>query len=159
MLEIFDNKIDNIDQIYKELQTLPYYYGERDEVGFEPTGVTSELKEDSFTYKSLLSFISSNEVLQNKTIYRAYVNLFAPGEYANYHTDGDEGTTLLYYANLEYDINEGGETKFLSENNTLISVLPVPGRVVFFSADYKHTASSFKNKHRFTVAFKFKESI
>ena len=159
MLEIFDNKIKDIYKIYKELKKLPYYYGEADDIDYEPTGLTSELSEDSFTYKSLRSFICENNYLKNKTITRSYVNLFAPRELLNYHTDGDEGTTLLYYANLDYDINEGGETKFISENNTLISVLPIPGRVVFFPANYKHTASSFKNKHRFTVAFKFKENI
>ena len=159
MLEIFDNKIKDIDKIYKELKKLPYYYGEVDDINYEPTGLTSELSEDSFTYKSIKSFIFENEVLRNKTILRSYVNLFLPREQPNYHTDGDVGTTLLYYANLYYDINEGGETKFVTENNTLTSVLPLPGRIVIFPAVLQHTASSFKNKHRFTVAFKFKENI
>lgn len=26
MLEIFDNKISNVDEIYKEITRLPYYY-------------------------------------------------------------------------------------------------------------------------------------
>ena len=156
MLEIFDNKISNINEIYHELTRLPYYYGDRDAPEYDPTGMTSTLSTDSITYTSILNFLSKCDPLKDKTIVRAYVNLFIPKENANFHVDGDEGMTLLYYANPDFDFNEGGETKFLSNNNTLLSVLPVPGRVVVFPAEFQHTASSFKNKHRFTVAFKFK---
>lgn len=156
MLEIFDNKINNINEIYEELIRLPYYYGERDAAEYAPTGMFSNLNTDSITYKSINNFLSKCEPLQNKTIIRAYVNLFIPRENANFHVDGKEGMTLLYYANTDFDLNEGGETKFLSNNNTLLSVLPLPGRIVVFPAESNHTASSFKNKHRFTVAFKFK---
>ena len=159
MIQILDNKIPDMDKIYEELKTLPYYYGEVDQEDYYPTGMTTELSVNNNTYTSLKNFISNSEVLKNKTIIRSYVNLFVPKETANYHVDGDEGTTLLYYANLDYDINEGGETKFVTENNTLTSVLPLPGRIVIFPAVLQHTASSFKNKHRFTVAFKFKENI
>jgi hypothetical protein len=157
MLEIFDNKVSQIDKIYEELKDLPYYFGECDNEGDYPTGMVSPLSTNNLTYNLLLDAIYGIDALKNKTIIRSYANLFIPREIANYHIDAQSGVTLLYYANLDYDINEGGETKFLSDNNTLISVLPVPGRIVIFSANYKHTASSFKNKHRFSVAFKFKD--
>jgi len=155
MLEIFDNKIPNIDKIYKELTRLPYYYGERDAAEYAPTGMVSPLANDTITYNSILDFLPRCEPLKDRTIIRAYVNLFAPRENANFHIDGEKGMTLLYYANLDFDFNEGGETKFLSNNNTIMSILPVPGRIVVFPAEFKHTASPFKNNHRFTVAFKF----
>lgn len=157
MIQIFDNKIHNKEEIFQELCSLPYKFGESDNPNSEPTGLTTEINEKTITYSSIINFISTNQVLKNKTIHRSFVNLFIPKEFANYHTDGgDNEYTLLYYANLNFDLNEDGETKFLSENNTLTSVLPIPGRIVVFPANYKHTASPYRTKHRFTVAFKFK---
>jgi len=155
--EIIDHKIDNKEDIYKEVSSLPYFFGEKDNANDEPTGLTSELKKESISFQSIYNFISQHPLLKDKEIHRTYVNLFIPRENANYHPDGLSGYTLLYYANLDYDYNEGGETKFLQENNTVFSVLPVPGRIVVFSAKYIHSASSYKNKHRFSIAFKFKE--
>ena len=158
MLKIYDNQIQNKEDIFKEICSLPYNFGETDNVDSKPTGLTTELSETTLTYKSIHAIVKENETLKDKIIHRSFVNLFIPGEYANYHTDGSSKEyTLLYYANLNFDLDEDGETKFLSENNTLSSILPIPGRIIVFPADYKHTASPYRTQHRFTVAFKFKE--
>ncbi len=159
MLDVLDNKIANTKEIYDEVISMPYYYGEKDQPEKEPTGLISYLHEKSITYRSIKKFIKNEKSLKKFYIYRAYVNIFSPREICSFHQDDYQhlkSKTLLYYANLDWNIENGGETKFVSENNTLISVLPVPGRIIIFDADMKHSASSFTNKHRFTVAFKLK---
>lgn len=162
MIKIYDDKIENKEEIYKELSKLPFFYGERDNhTDPIPTGLTTGIHENSITYQSIHKFIKEDETLKDRELYRASVNLFIPREIARFHTDGQEGQlTLLYYANIEnIDINEGGETKFLADNNTLHSVLPIPGRIVVFPANYLHSATPFLSKHRLTVAFRFKEIV
>jgi len=157
MIKIIDNQIQDKEAIFVEVKGLPYFYGERDNPKDLPTGLVSEITNVHYCYRAIHSFIKKNDFLKNKKITRSYVNYFSPKENANFHIDDYSGYTLLYYPNLEYDLNEGGETKFLSENNTLVSVLPIPGRIAVFDASISHSASSFKTQPRFTVVFKFKE--
>jgi len=83
-----------------------------------------------------------------------YVNCFVPCERPYFHTDGDEGVTFLYYPNMKWDKDDGGETQFLM-NDDLYGVLPIPNRMVVFSANLLHRATTFRNDHRFTVAIKY----
>ena len=62
MIQILDNKIPDMDKIYEELKTLPYYYGEVDQEDYYPTGMTTELSVNNITYTSLKNFISNSEV-------------------------------------------------------------------------------------------------
>lgn len=145
-----------IKQNFMELINLEYHYGEQDNKDTPPTGMVSDLPEDSSIFVTLKEIYEKSE---HHKLYprldRAYVNLFAPREVPFYHTDGD-CTTLLYYANPIWDWNEGGETKFINEiDQDVESVAPVPGRIVIFDGRMKHTATSFRNMHRFTVALKF----
>ena len=96
----------------------------------------------------------SAEQVQNKKLYRMYVNCFVPCERPYFHTDGDEGVTFLYYPNMKWDKDDGGETQFLM-NDDLYGVLPIPNRMVVFSANLLHRATTFRNDHRFTVAIKY----
>ena len=45
MLKIYDNQIQNKEDIYKEICSLPYNFGETDNVDSKPTGLTTELSE------------------------------------------------------------------------------------------------------------------
>jgi len=86
--------------------------------------------------------------------YRMYINCFAPNENPFFHKDGDSGFTVLYYPNLDWDINEQGETQFLI-NEEIRGILPIPNRLVKFDATILHRATCFRTKHRFTVAIKY----
>lgn len=156
MIDIFDNRIEKVKEIFEEIINLPYYYGETDNLDSYPTGMVSELNRNHQAYQELLKFCKKENLLSKLKINRAYVNIFAPSENANYHVDSDQDNykTILYYPHLDFNINEGGETKFVSENNTLVSILPIPGRIIVFNSNLKHTASPFKNKHRFSIAVK-----
>ena len=91
-------------------------------------------------------------------LYRMYINCFAPNENPYFHVDG-EGYTFLYYCdNEEFDLNEGGETQFLVDND-LMGVLPVPNRMVIFDGTIKHRATTYRSRHRFTIAIKYSPKV
>ena len=66
----------------------------------------------------------------------------------------EEGITFLYYPNWEWELQEGGETQFYIDGN-ILGVPPVPNRLVVFDGMIQHRATSFRNKHRFTIAIKY----
>lgn len=158
MLEIIDNKIVDKEKIYKEILSCNFSYGEVDIKGQAiPTGLTSEININSPVYQELVSFCKHHESIKNYVVRRAYINLFSPREVCNFHIDNSDPTakTFIYYPNLEYSIEMGGETKFLHENYICTSVLPIPGRIIIFNSCMKHSASSFYNHHRFSLVIKF----
>jgi SM-20-related protein len=55
-------------------------------------------------------------------------------------TDEEGWYTVLVYLNQNWTIHDGGETMFYNDQRTdvIMSVLPKPGRVVFFDARYPH---------------------
>jgi len=92
-------------------------------------------------------------VPKNFNLYRMYINCFAPSECPYFHTDG-EGITFLYYPNLEWNLQDGGETQFYVDGN-ILGVPPAPNRLVMFDGEIVHRATSFRDRHRFTVAIKY----
>lgn len=140
---------------YEYCVSATYRVGERDNQDTPPTGMVHELKSHEFLYKLL---VRKSEMafpkLKEQMLYRMYVNCFAPGENPYFHIDGDEGTTLLYYPNLEWSIHEGGETQFYLEDN-IQAIIPRQNRMVIFDASILHRATSFRTKHRYTIAIKY----
>ncbi|MCH7510388.1 MAG: 2OG-Fe(II) oxygenase [Proteobacteria bacterium] len=55
-------------------------------------------------------------------------------------TDEEGWYTVLVYLNPKWTIHDGGETLFYNEqrNDIILSVIPKPGRVVFFDSRYPH---------------------
>lgn len=140
--------------VYKYCLTSSYTYGETDTNTTPPTGMVHEIKKTERIYKLLKKRIQEVfENLQNITIYRMYVNCFAPTEKPYFHTDGDKGITFLYYANSDWQLDDGGETQIIM-NNEIKGILPIPNRLVGFDANLVHKATTFRNKHRFTIAVK-----
>ena len=133
-----------------------YRFGEKDNgSGSLPTGFVNDIPETHIVYKMINTILRERvEFIRDMRLSRMYVNCFAPGENAYFHTDGD-CITFLYYPNLEqYDIDEGGETKFLVNGNVQ-GILPVPNRMVIFDGNIKHSATALRNHHRFSVAIKY----
>ena len=134
-----------------------YVFGEKDdsENGTPPTGFVNEIPETHLVYKIINTILRERvEFIRDMKLDRMYVNCFAPGENGYFHDDGN-CITFLYYPNEEqYDINEGGETKFLVNGN-IQGILPIPNRMVIFDGKIKHSASGLRNHHRFTVAVKY----
>jgi Rps23 Pro-64 3,4-dihydroxylase Tpa1-like proline 4-hydroxylase len=136
-----------------------YDFGEVDDYlsDYPPTGMVHEIPETHFIYKLFRKRIHEKlEFTHGLKLYRMYVNVFAPGERPYFHQDG-EGLTFLYYPNFEWDMQWGGETQFIVDNN-INGIVPAPNRLVFFDGMIWHRATSFRDRHRFTLAIKYQPS-
>jgi hypothetical protein len=158
MIDFIDNFLPHIEYEHaiNYCLTAPYYYGEVDDkLSPRPAGMTSEIAKESQIFKIFDTEINKKvKEVKDLSIYRMYVNCFAPEERAFYHSDGKTGITCLFYVNPDYDVNVGGETQFIVGNNG-INILPIPNRLAFFDANILHKATSFVDKHRFTIAIKY----
>lgn len=135
-----------------------FTFGEKDDLKYTiPTGMVSYIQEDDFIYKAILPKISTL-FTRNITIERMYINLFSPNEQPNIHIDSEnsEDITIIYYPDTELSSpNDKGETIFYDETkNISYGVQPIPNRLIIFPSNILHSASSFRNKWRFTIAIK-----
>lgn len=92
--------------------------------------------------------------MKDYKLYRMYVNCFSPNENPYFHIDGENGHTFLYYPQEDWKLDDGGETQFLVDES-IHGVFPIPNRIVKFNASIKHKATSFRDRHRFTLAIKY----
>jgi hypothetical protein len=70
--------------------------------------------------------------------------------------DGPPGEiTFLYYPNICWNLNDGGETQILVDDQ-IYGILPIPNRIIKFDASLLHRATAFRDTHRFSVAIKYK---
>ena len=168
-ITVYDNLItreENEKYRTSLLYNCDFRYGEKDDEYQEPTGVvcdfTNTMNSDdmvdpylSSMLKNLLNKIYENNIfLKKRRLYRVYLNLFTCNEQPNFHIDGDNTITCLYYLNPSLDLNEGGETQFLIDNE-IRGIISKPGRLTVFNGGLLHRATSFKSHPRLTLAFKF----
>lgn len=100
--------------------------------------------------------INKEYQLLARGIKQSRVNLSPSSDYATIHTDRD-GLTLLYYANLDWDLNWGGHTLFMDDTlfEAEYTCLYKPGRVVLFDGSIPHMILSISpaaKAHRFSFA-------
>ena len=159
MIKILNNciKKENILKIFEEINSFNFTRGERDRSN-EPhtaTGEVAGLPKESFTFKILKKVLSKNKYCNFKKLYRSYVNKFLPNENPYYHIDNDKGGfTVLYYANPNWILDQQGETQFYLKEEVK-GIFPIPGRIVIFSSNILHRATSFRFENRYTIALKF----
>jgi len=157
MIKIYDNFFDKTThiKIWEYCNKVSYKLGEKDTPQTPPTGGVFEINKGN----ELFSLLNKNlkdkfKQLKNLRCYRAYINYFNFNENPYFHYDDDVGYTCLFYPNIDFDVNEGGETQFLI-NNEIKGILPIPNRMLLFDAKLEHKATSFRSKHRFTLAIKY----
>jgi hypothetical protein len=167
-ITIFDDVFDvtDLNAIIEDVADKNYRVGEVDFIGAVPSGVVCDLS-DSITEKLLVEFLNK-QYPDRFEIQRAYCNLFAANEHANFHEDRSD-YTLMFYPSREWNPDAGGETKFLlntdleiienagTEFPLLIGVPPIPNRIVLFKGKIPHSASPLRNNQRFTAVLKLKE--
>ena len=137
-------------------ENCSYKYGEVDNAETPPTGLIHEIPPTEEIYPLIERRIeqSMGPDASKYTLYRMYINCFAPSERPYFHRDGDTGITFLYYVNGTDDLNEGGETQIV-ENGSIKGILPISNRLVQFNANVLHRATTYRNSHRFTLAVKY----
>jgi SM-20-related protein len=83
-------------------------------------------------------------LLKRHTLVRCYANAFAYGCDGTLHTDSTspKSFTTIWYANLQWNANWGGETVFFNAERTDIvaAVYPQPNRLVVFPGTIPHAA-------------------
>jgi|DEB0MinimDraft_10_1074344.scaffolds.fasta_scaffold01984_4 hypothetical protein len=81
-------------------------------------------------------FPSYKDAIPYKTVVRCLQNW----DFESFHSDQKEGTTFLYFTNLDYDIERRGEVQFLTGENEIESVLPIPNTIIRCdsNATYRH---------------------
>jgi hypothetical protein len=135
-----------------------YYYGERDNNSNPPTGMVHNIPEKEKVYHIIRNKIENSiPLIKQMEFDRMYVNCFAPSENPYFHIDGKDVITFLYYPEKEWSLNDGGETQFYVDDN-LYGIIPKPNRMVMFDGSIIHRATSFRDRHRFTVAIKYVEN-
>lgn len=155
MIKVLDNFLSNeeYNNVLRYCGTSSYHYGETDREDVAPTGMVHEINANEKIYELFAS--RTQELVPGLKLYRMYVNCFAPSENPYFHTDGEQGdVTFLFYVNHYWDLDEGGETQFY-ENDEIRGIVPLPNRMVYFDANIEHRATSFRHRHRFTVAIKY----
>jgi len=141
-------------KVHSYCKNAPYYYGEIDDYGRPPTGMVNTIHETNEIYTIFKQRVEEKiNALKELNLYRMYVNIFAPGEIPYFHQDG-LGLTCLYYANWEWDLQDGGETQLYLDGN-IMGLPPIPNRLVVFDGMIQHRATALRSKHRFTVAIKY----
>lgn len=94
-----------------------------------------QLKQTNFDIGSIVS---------DKHLMRAWANLNTANERTRYHADSSQSNhySVLYYANLKWDINWDGGTVWRSEDLSEIEFISdyVPGRLVMFDSTIPHKA-------------------
>jgi len=93
------------------------------------------------------------------------INMCTPHDRFHMHIDNDSnGWTMVYYANLHWNIEWGGDTCFLNEEGNDFEYVAAfkPGRLVFFHPQIAHMirpptqlATEAGQHFRFTLATKF----
>lgn len=174
-INVYDNFFSEEDYnfIWVYCKDASYFYGEGDPkepfIAQDCTGLVHEV----YSYKNSIKTVNQKKFFDlfstsieknfpnyiSKDMTRLYINCFAPSERSHFHTDassdnGEVGTTFLYYPNETWDLDDGGETQFVVDNN-IFGIPPVPNRLVLFDATILHTATPFRDRHRFTVAIKY----
>lgn len=135
-------------------------------------GFGKTILEKSFL-KDLINNIGGVDVFQLVTYLQrcdpinTWINLYTGHDVARYHTDNvynssdEDYVTLLYYANIKWDINWDGGTIFRSDNLEDIEFVSdyKPGRLVLFDSTIPHKIMQTSNSaqhYRFTISSIYK---
>jgi esterase/lipase superfamily enzyme len=100
--------------------------------------------------------INDNYIVEN-----ILINLCKPDDIFHVHTDTylKDSWTLIYYINLNWDVEWGGDTIFLDENRKIeYTSQYTPGRFLLFDSTIPHLirpSTRLSPDYRFTMAIRF----
>jgi hypothetical protein len=161
MIEVVDNFLsdEEFDFVFKYCSSALYAYGECDDITRKPIGLVHNIPKISKIYKLFAE--KTQQFASEHILDRMYINCFAPSENPYFHIDSadesiEDEITVLYYANNIWELDDCGETQFFI-GDIIYGVFPIPNRLVSFNASILHRATSLRDKHRFTIALKYKK--
>lgn len=165
MIEVVDNKLTYSDreEIYDWVLSSSFKYNRISSQNSTQRTFVSEYSLDEIKKSKLFNFIQSKFYLRikNLRIHRMYTNICNPGEYYEMHVDSnlDDQITILYYPNMEWDKNHGGETVFYDQDGLepIKMVNYIPGRLILFDSKIPHRSNTVNfttSNKRFSVAIK-----
>ena len=154
MIKIFDKflSIDEHKFVLEYCLKASYTYGEKDRRETPPTGMVCGIDPTNEIYELFKS--KTEDLVTDLSLYRMYINCFAPSECPYFHTDG-KGITFLYYPIDTWNVDMGGETQFIIDDE-IKGIFHIPNRLVMFDGTILHRATAFRSLHRFTLAIKYK---
>jgi hypothetical protein len=166
-LFICDNFIDPVmvNAIGSDLKTMPFARKEKSHAGAMGLASSADisaalLPRDPFflRLRAIAEKMFPGEVLHDV---RAYVNSAVYGDSYYIHRDCPEDSnnvTVLYYANLDWQPDWGGETIFYKDDNdAVLAVSPRPGRLVVSRGAILHRGTVPTQdclEARLTIAYK-----
>lgn len=160
-IQVYDQFFET--RLYFELvkflyNSKQYAYGEFDHAYAPAVGLIADFTDQQiFPLTNVITKITE-KIPNNLHLDRIYCNCFAPNEFPHFHIDSSfeqEKTVLVYISDKEWSLNDGGETQFY-EDDRIFGVPPRQNRVIIFNSNILHRATSFHNRHRFTLALKYK---
>ena len=117
---------------------------------YQDTVMTGELDDEGLSY-------FPKEINGRKYV-RHQINCYTPRSLAVFHVDlyEEESSclTLVYYVNPTYELDEGGWTEILL-NDEITSIRPVCNRALIFDGGRFHRATPYRSHPRFTVGIKY----
>ena len=151
--------------IGRDLKTMPFVRQEKSRIDVAGLASSADidaalLPSDPFflRLRAVAEKMFPGEVLHDQ---RAYVNSAVYGDSYYIHRDCPEGSknvTVLYYANLIWQPDWGGETIFYKDDNdAVLAVSPRPGRLVISRGAILHRATVPTQdcyEPRLTIAYK-----
>jgi SM-20-related protein len=170
-LFVCDNMIalEVINRIGALVKTLVYRRKEKSRPGVPGRAAVSEIAAAQMSNNVFLQNLRciAEEVFPGEQLHdqRAYVNSSLYGDSYYIHRDCSENeshVTALYYANLEWETDWGGETIFYNDDyDAELAVSPRPGRVVVSRAAILHRGTVPTRdcyEERLTLAYKLTSS-
>ena len=168
MIDIYDNEVplNDMYRFYEFMRSSKFFANGRD-TGYSGTSgeqlfssySIEDVRNLGFQNLSIYRTLQDKYYLDERKLKQIRVNLTIPTEDNRVHTDG-KGLTLLYYANVEWDIAWGGHTLFLDHTGQTVeqTVLFKPGRIVVFDGTLPHlilTQSARCPIHRYTYVMQY----
>ena len=170
LLNVWNNNFNE-----KEIDTLYAHY--RDKKAWKFIGHGGDDNRRKFKYEltkkdpiDKILFKKSQEILKEHNLHlitefvRAYASGYIYGTMSSIHQDFKEGYnnyfTIMFYLNKVWEPSYGGETIFLTDNQSEIfqAVLPKPGRALIFDGYIPHGAREISREcieFRMVVTFNF----
>ena len=163
MIKIHDNKVPFHVQEHAFNFTLSsnFRLGWKDRYEMQKMEIHSVWSLDDLKNSMLYPYIE--DLISFDRWEKCIVNLTKAGDHYYAHAHGDNSRVILYYANLEWHDEWGGETVFYDHNKIITNSYQfVPGRLLEFDGSLPHSIrpqSFIGPQYRLTISNFFKERL